>query len=187
METEPHVIWLDNFSKMFRTRMGSMGVDSINKMLWTGIAIKRFTQNPLETDAVMRDELGIVIPATAADPFVFTRSLIDLLETYTQTLSKAYVESHSNSLMVRWNAHTVPLTPDLAYLNPAMRSTVEQCHDNMANFYPEGLDKNNIGSNIGLSRVVRKIYNERTMNSIACKRYTIFTVDVNIYDRMLKV
>ena len=135
----------------------------------------------------MRDALGVVIPATAADPFVFTGSLIDLLETLTQTPAKEYVQSHSTSLMVRWNAHTVPLTPDLSLLPRALRKTVEECHDSMANFYPEGLDKNNIGSNIGLSRVVRKFYNERAMNSTECKRYTNFTVDVNIYDRMLKV
>ena len=167
--------------------MGSIGVDSINKMLWTGIAIKRFQHQPAETCAVMRDGSGFVIPAMAADPFSYIDSLTELLATYTQTEIKLYVRAHTTSLMIRWNAHTVPLAPDLSRVSATLRSTIEKCHDNMADFYPQGLDKNNIGSNTGLSRVIRRFYIEREMNSDKCRDYTLFTVDVNIYDRMLKV
>ena len=187
MDTEPHVIWLDNFSKMFRTRMGSMGADSMHKMLWTGVAIKRFPHTPPETCDVMRDASGFVIPAMASNPFVYIPELVDLLTTYTQTGTMDYIPVHGTSLMVRWNAHQVPLYPDLTRVHPALRATIEKCNDNMADFYPQGLDPNNIGSNIGLSRVVRRFYTERGMNLVTCPKYTMFTVDVNIYDRMLKV
>ena len=52
MENESFVLWIDNFCKLYRTRMIKMGKDTLQKLLWTGIALKRFDFPEQVSDAV---------------------------------------------------------------------------------------------------------------------------------------
>ena len=53
---------------------------------------------------------------------------------------------------------------------------------------PQGLIRENIGSNMGLMRVLRQFYEERQLHVPGMSdRYYVLNVDINIYDRILKV
>jgi hypothetical protein len=187
METEPFVLWIDNFCKLYRTRMINLGKDTLQKLLWTGIALKRFAFPEQVSDAVMRDASGVIIPACAANPFIYIPQLLELLKMMTQDAKGGYLQVLSKSLMLQWDARTVPLQPVVERMHPNLRPAVLAANDRMSHFYPLGLSRENIGSNVGLSKIMRKLYIERQMNEVLCARYTTFSVDVNIYDRILKV
>ena len=161
-------------------------------MNWTGIATKRFAFPDQVDDSVMRDETGHIIPGVASNPFAYMNELHNLMFELTKNREPGkiteYPRLNQGSLMRVWNAHTVPLKPDVSRMNAALRPAFLASNDKMANFHPVGLSRENIGSNEGLARVFRKFYIDRRMNVVnGCTRYAIFSVDVNIYDRILKV
>ena len=100
-----------------------------------------------------------------------------------------YPRLNQSSLLREWNAQTVPLKPEVSRMNAALRPAFLASHDKMANFHPVGSSREKFGSNEGLAKVFRKFYIiDRRMNVVnGCNRYAIFSVDVNIYDRILKV
>ena len=167
--------------------MIAMDKHTLQSLLWTGLAVKRFAYPAEVSDAVMRDPAGLIIPAMATDPFKYVQQLLSLLLQMTQDKEGDYPRLLSNSLMLKWDAKTVPLQPVVAKMHSSLRPAVLAGNDRMANFYPLGMSRENIGSNVGLSRIMRKIYIDSKMNELSCARYTTLSVDVNIYDRILKV
>ena len=164
----------------------------LQTMNWTGIATKRFAFPNQVDDSVMRDETGFIIPGVASNPFSYINELRNLLFEFTKNKEpgkiREYPRLNQSSLLREWNAQTVPLKPEVARMNAALRPAFLASHDKMANFHPVGLSRENIGSNAGLGKVFRKFYIDRGMNVVGgCNRYAIFSVDVNIYDRILKV
>ena len=111
METEPFVLWIDNLCKLYRTRMINLGKDTLQKLLWTGIALKRFAFPEQVSDAVMRGASGLIIPACATNHFVHVPQLLELLKMMTQDPKGGYLPMLSKSLMVQWDARTVPFNP----------------------------------------------------------------------------
>ena len=186
-ENEAHVIWIDNFSKLYRTRMIELDKHTLQSLLWTGIAVKRFAYPAEVSDAVMRDFAGLIIPAVSSDPFKHVQQLLLLLLDMTQDKEGDFPRLLSNSLMIAWDVKTVPLQPVVAKMHSSLRPAVLAGYDRMSNFYPLGMSRENIGSNEGLSKIMRKIYIDAKMNLLTCARYTTLSVDVNIYDRILKV
>jgi hypothetical protein len=167
--------------------MIEMEKHSFQKLLWTGIALKKFAYPTEVSDSIMHDASGFIIPAVATNPFVYIHQLLLLLTKLTQDAEGEFLPLLAKSLMVVWDAHTIPLQPTLEKMHANLRPAVEQANDRMANFFPLGLSSHNIGSNEGLSKIMRKFYIDRKMNESTCNRYTTFSVDVNIYDRILKV
>ena len=159
----------------------------MQSLLWTGIAVKRFAYPAEVSDAVMRDFAGLIIPAVSSDPFKHVQQLLLLLLDMTQDKEGDFPRLLSNSLMIAWDVKTVPLQPVVAKMHSSLRPAVLAGYDRMSNFYPLGMSRENIGSNEGLSKIMRKIYIDAKMNLLTCARYTTLTVDVNIYDRILKV
>ena len=164
----------------------------LQTMNWTGIATKRFAFPNQVDDSVMRDETGFIIPGVASNPFSYINELRNLLIEFTKNKEPGkimeYPRLNQSSLLREWNAQTVPLKPEVSRMNAALRPAFLASHDKMANFHPVGLSRENIGSNAGLGKVFRKFYIDRGMNVVnGCNRYAIFSVDVNIYDRILKV
>ena len=135
----------------------------------------------------MRDAVGLSIPAVVADTFKYVQQILLILLQITQDLEGDYLRLLSNSLVFKWDAKTVPLQPVVQKMPSSLRPAVLAGNDRMANFYPLGLSRENIGSNEGLSKIMRKLYIDCKMNQLSCARYTTFSVDVNIYDRTVKV
>ena len=159
-DNECHVIWLDNFNKMYRTRMIDMlkNTGTLQKMNWTGIATKRFAFPDQVDDSVMRDVTGQIIPGVASNPFAYINELHNLLFQMTSNKEPGkameYLRLNAGSLMRVWNAQTVPLKPEVSRMNAALRPAFLASHDKMANFHPVGLSRENIGSNEGLAKVL---------------------------------
>ena len=187
VDSEPHIVWIDNFSKLYLARMIEMEKHHLQKLLWSGIAVKRFVFPDEVSDAVMHDDTGFVIPAVAADPFKYLLRLSLLLSSMTQDHEGEPLKLLDGSLMRKWSAQSVPLLPDVTKMHSSLRDAVLAGNDRMGNFFPLGLSKENVGSNVGLSKIMRKFYIDRKMNEPACARYSTFSMDVNIYDRVLKV
>ena len=88
--------------------------------------------------------------------------------------------------MLQWDARAVQLHPVVEKMHSSLRPAVLAGNDRTANFNPLGLSRENIGSNEGLSKIMRKLYIDRNMNDLSCARYTTFSMDVSICDRILK-
>ena len=41
-ETGPHATWIDNVCKLYRTRMIQLDKHTLQKLPWTGVAVKNF-------------------------------------------------------------------------------------------------------------------------------------------------
>ncbi len=118
--------------------MIELGKDTLQKLLWTGITLKRFAFPEQVSDAVMRDASGVIIPACATNPFVYIPQLLELLKMMTQDAKGGYLPM-SKSLMVQWDARTVPLQPVVERMHPNLRPSVLAANDRMSYYYPLGL------------------------------------------------
>ena len=52
-ETEAHAIWIDNFCKLYHTRMIELEKHTLQSLLWTGVVAKRVARPSEVSDAVM--------------------------------------------------------------------------------------------------------------------------------------
>ena len=89
--------------------------------------------------------------------------------------------------MTIWGADQVPIKGNLDLMPEPFRSSTAAANDRSDDLYPRGLERENIGSNDGLARVIRRFYEERHMGTDECTKYSAFTADVNIFDRCMKV
>jgi hypothetical protein len=69
IKTKAHTIWIDNFSKTMAWQLPKLDHGVYKPCLWTGFALKLFTQRPDLDMTLKRDETGRVIPAMPNDPF----------------------------------------------------------------------------------------------------------------------
>lgn len=187
MENEPYAIWLDNFSKLYRVKMTSIQTGTMKTCLWTGIALKRFAYPSTVDLSHKRDEAGWIIPAMPTDPFEHMHVLKELLRQQNREHAPNVPKLYDGSLMRRWGAWSVPLTPDVKLMSAKLRESTMASNDRMSEFFPLGLEEDNIGSNTGLAKVLRRLYDRFNMGSTECKKYSVITVDVQIFDRILKV
>jgi hypothetical protein len=74
---------------------------------------------------------------------------------------------YDSSLMVLWKADRVPLKPNISNINlpQRYRDAIRASPESLSNFYPTGIHPENIGSNIGLLKIVKQF-------SIDCYAHT---------------
>lgn len=133
---------------------------------------------------LMKQEENEVIPAMPDDPF-------DMTPQFTRMLVKHRLRDdyHEQSFIARWRVSNIPVKP--------LRHRVddEQYREALANkwdrtnvMHPQALIRENIGSNMGLARIMRSHYVEKGQHQEdVCQEYTAFNADLNIFERMLKV
>ena len=127
----------------------------------------------------------IVIPAMPSNPFLVMDELVRFMKSLTQGPEMLFL--YDGSLMTIWGANQVPIKGNLDLMPEPFRSSTAAANDRSDDLYPRGLERENIGSNDGLARVMRRFYDERHMGTAACTKYSAFTADVNIFDRCMKV
>ena len=113
--------------------------------------------------------------------------LVEFVKCLTQGPEGEMLFLFDSSLMTVWGANQVPIKGNLAMMPEPFRSSTAAANDRSDELYPRGLERENIGSNDGLARVMRRFYDERQMGTAACTKYSAFTADVNIFDRCMKV
>ncbi len=96
---------------------------------------------------------------------------------------------YETSFVHKWKVNNVPLKPAAHKVsNPKWRQALRDRVDDLDTMHPRELMALNIGSNIGLARVVRRHYEDRKQDKDGeCKTYSAFNVDCNIFDRIIKV
>ena len=130
---------------------------------------------------------GAVIPAMPTDPFLALADLSSCMKLMTQGPDGEMPLLFDESLMTEWGANRLPLAGDLDRIPEPYRSSTAAANDRSDDLYPRGLERENIGSNDGLARILRRFYEDRGMGTSGCSKYSALTVDVNIFDRVMKV
>lgn len=184
VESGPHTIWIDNFSKVHGAKIPSIDIGAWRNCLWTGTAIRKYTGDRVIDMSVQLDGAGEVVPAMPDDLFaneadfnaVFDRCVLDT--TYYDT-----------SLTTLYRVNSVPLKPDACRVdNHNYRRALQGDTDRLRSMYPKEIAAVNIGSNLGLARIMRAHYDENNQGpGNRCTKYSALNVDENIFMRVLKV
>ena len=177
----PHNLWYDNFSKIYRIHKPTVGKGVYHSCMWTGVALNLYDGDPVDV-SVKHHRDGSVIPAMPDDLFV---------ELYTVTQTIQYIHEqgmfyYDNSLVVKYDVRTIPLKPTLPHDDP-LAPGMERGSNNMSSTVPYMMLKDNIGSNLGLMKIMRTFYEERQMDTGECSDYHTLNVDENIFWRTIKV
>ena len=164
-----------------------MSPEALKLCLWTCVAYKRFAfpEQVRMDHKFARDRT--VIPAMPANPFLAMDELVEYMRSLTQGPEGEMLFLYDGSLMTLWGADQVPIKGNLELMPEPFKSSTAAANDRSDDLYPRGLERENIGSNDGLSRVLRRFYEERHMGTVECTKYSAFTADVNIFDRCMKV
>ena len=89
-----------------------------------------------------------------------------------------------DSICFRHTVRQVPLKPEVdATAAPALAAVLRESRDGMRNFFPRGMQPENIGSNRGLLLLLKDLFGVQSKAG----HYSFLSVDCNIYMRMLKV
>jgi hypothetical protein len=183
----PHTIWLDNFSKIRALQIPTLDLGSWQNCAWTGKAIRKCPNSDIAMD-LMLDPDGMVIPAMPPRPFLLTESLVSCFIKYTQTEQCMFV--YEKSLVLNAKIRTVPLKPKSKHMHDEKhKKALDEGSDKLCTMYPIGIIADNIGSNIGLLRILRLHFEEHDQHLPAdgAEVYQALNVDTNIFDRILKV
>jgi len=91
--------------------------------------------------------------------------------------------------MVLWKADRVPLKPNISNINlpQRYRDAIRASPESLSNFYPTGIHPENIGSNIGLLKIVKQFSIDKGIQNETSTRYHAVTADMNIHRRIIQV
>ena len=133
---------------------------------------------------IMRDEDGEIIPAMPDDPFMYRAELLSMWRIH--AVRGSYYEQ---SLCFRYEVSNVPPKPVFHKVNnDKHRRAVLGDTSTLSTHYAKGKLPINIGSNMGLARIMRDHYEEKKQHlDNECTSYTAFNADINIFDRVAKV
>jgi len=181
-ELQPHVAWWDNFSKFHAHSIPTASKNVFSSCLWTGMTINEYV-GPKVDDKVTYCPSFHVVPAMP-DNICQERSVVDhkILACYNK--GRRY---YNNSMVKKFNIASVPLKIDVM-ANPKMKDMVDNPKNAGRLIHPHRLNSNNIGSNRGLTNILREYQEEHKMHLHgACTTYKCINSDENIFYRMLKV
>ena len=178
---QPHVLWIDNFSKSYAVAMQSIDSGAYSSCLWTGQAMKIYNGPPVDitrTQTAMPDNLlsvGLVSDVS--------QQLLDL-----EADSWFYL---SQSVVHRYRVTSVPLKPVVDRVTDVnLHQTLSESRDGVKHFYPLGILEDNVSSNRGLLAILKKMdreHRQRLAKQGASDHYTFMTVDSNIFLRVAQV
>ena len=190
----PYVMWIDNYDSMFRTRIANIKQNSYRDCHWTGVAVRKHLGNV--DVSVVRDHNNGIVPAMPPDPLVFAGRVVEMVLigsigrlTGDGRTVREVPDLYSTSLMVTWGVDRVPLKPSIRNPNVPQRyrDAIRRAPDSLGNFYALGMIGENIGSNLGLARVMRQFYDSNELGNDTSTRYYAMSMDKNIHKRKLRV
>jgi hypothetical protein len=183
VKLNPHVIWWDNFSKFKAYQIPTLDKGTYNQMLWTGKAL-RIPRTYVSMQCHTYDN-GDIIPAMPDDLFL---EADNMMEFFCGVNEGDAMLQHDESLLTQLNVQRVPLMPDVTKVtNEKHKAAINDRHDALDNLCPEGIDPRNIGSRIGFLSLMKEHCQEQLQFDDICDEYSIFNLDVDIFNRCLKV
>ena len=174
--------WWDNFSKFMARQVPTIKKDIFASCLWTGVTVNEYTGPPVVV-AIRTDATGAVIPAMPDDLFAHqTLMLQGIHEVYDE--GKEY---YLKSMVKKYDIVNVPLKVDTKQF-PNLAQTMNSVKNTMKHINPYKLIKHNIGSNLGLSTIMREYQDDKKMNlNGTVLNYSTINTDENIFYRGMKV
>ena len=178
-----HVLWVDNFSKVFRKSIPTSSTGTYNSCLWTGYAAFVVDDDRVKT-SILKNHRGQIVHGMPTDPCDAGRvsQVIDGLQ-YVHADMRSY---YDGSTVKRFDVRNVPPKIDTKR-HIDMKQVVEDPKNSTQNVHPLKLYKKNIGSNEGLISVLSDIAATYGLINSTCSDYVILNVDENIYWRIMKV
>ena len=178
-----HVLWVDNFSKVFRKSIPTTSTGTYNSCLWTGYAAFVVDDHRVNT-ALITDRRGLLIHGMPLEP-CNEETVIQVNEglKWVHNTMRSYYDV---STVKRYDVRNVPPKIDTKR-HAEMKITIEDQKNSLHNVHPLKLFKKNIGSNEGLISVLSDICSTYGITNSTCSDYLILNVDENIYWRIMKV
>lgn len=176
----PHVLWLDNFSKMYAVAVQNIASGSYSSCLWTGHGVHQYEGPAVNLSLDIGGARGVPYPLcsdTRVNRLQAAMRCIDGVDKY-----------HMSSICHRYGVNRIPLKPVVPEQeDPVLHHKLQQSQDGMRLFHPHVISDINIGSNEGLLSILKTMAGEHDALPHAQRRIRILSVDCNIYWRILKV
>ena len=196
----PYVEWWDNFNANYRRKFANIEKVCFTMCNWTGTAVRPYKgARPISME-LHRDVNQNIVPIMPPDLFLSSsmKEVCKLIVNNTMTFNLQQRSSEYNknppplydtSLMVIWKADRVPLKPDTDNINLPQRykDAIRANPNSLGNFYPTGIQPENIGSNLGLLKIVKQFSIDKGIQTETCTRYHVVTADMNIHRRIIQV
>jgi hypothetical protein len=179
----PHVLWVDNFSKVFRKSIPVAANGTYNSCLWTGYAAF-VVEESMVSKSLMTTAHGHTVPGMPND--LCAPSTIRLVKDGIEYVHTNIRNHYERSVVLKYDVRNVPPKIDTK-LHGNLKAIVDHPKNSTQNVRPLKLFKRNIGSNEGLVAVLSDIAATYGMLSNTCTDYVTLNVDENIYWRILKV
>ena len=177
------VLWIDNYSKFLSRSIPTSLKDVFSSCLWTGAAAFRPSMGHLEHDMSVKHHDGIDIPAMPDDILQYSSEVTAGIQRVL-TSGRNY---YDNSYVKKFDSRNIPPKVDVK-VYPHLLSIINNENNKTTSVYPMELLNINIGSNEGLLRIMRKLYEDYGMDEAGvCNEYKLMNVDENIYWRIMKV
>jgi hypothetical protein len=173
-------MWLDNFSKIYACNVQGIDVGAFKDCLWTGIAAHQYFGPPVN------------LALCAAMPGSPLTAMNDQDSARLSLAMKRFDASsplrHATSVCVRFGVNRVPLKPVVSIdSDRKLHKYLQESRDGMRHFHPVRIATDNIGSNAGLLRLLRKMSEDHQSAPVCDRKRVFLAVDINIYWRIMKV
>ena len=168
---------MDNFSKTYSVGAQTTESGSWRDCLWGGLGIKQYIGPIVDMTKV------VDVPAMPVN--LFSADNLKWLYTLTEQMD-GLQNTYDSSLAVKYRVRNVPLKPDLDNVEDKFKEVLAQSRDGMATFFPKEIVPINIGSNDGLVKVVRSLWEDHKASEQS-HQYKFVVADTNIFWRSIKV
>ena len=163
-----------------------MAVGTWSSCLWTGKAIKKYSGQSDISMTLKYTSDNVIIPAMPAQLCTVESVGLVIKLFLTQTVDIHY---HQIAMVSEFKVNTVPLKPMPENVRKnKWKNYLSSQADSLSLVHPVGLLPQNIGSNIGLGRIMRDHYTDQGQDCPGqCLQYTAFNADIDIFNRVIKV
>ena len=187
----PHYLWMDNYSKLVAHDMPDVDKGTFHSGLWTGWAAKKSTA-PVSMRHVTNN-YNQPLPAMPEAPFDYASSVVqELVNSMFDSRGERSHLRFAASNLYKWEVNNVPLKPLPHKVPELFREGLNKGADGLEHLYPMGLSAVNCGENVGFARCIKSLSDARNWEGNdeerpRCKKYTAMVMDVDLFDKMIKV
>lgn len=186
---------MDNFSKTYGAYFPRSTTGAYHDCLWAGFAVRRFKSSEPQFKLHFRrlEHRGRMRVASAMPKYLFNERMVSGIKEAMKKVDALGNSIARKSLVNQFDVRRLPcdiiITPKLDVYHPAIAQRIREGRVDR-DFYTSHLEATNPGSNAGLAKLVRQIYDDNkkwTTRGQRDMKYKLLCCDVNIYHRIMKV
>jgi hypothetical protein len=188
MESHLHIKWLDNFSHTWANGLACTKLDqAYHECLWTGVGLHVYEPSN-GTGIIKSIKIRPNQPATDDLPSFCNASVVkDLLVRMHGLVEDDFGRGHLICQRYHQNLVPIKLVKDERMSKDELLTCDQRARDSLDDFQPLDMLEINIGSNVGLMRVLLKTIPGLHPDEPDCATHEIINSDCNIYVRIAKV